>query len=77
MAVVTPPLERLPAEVVCQVVAIYLRQNESITIITQICRNLRLATFEMSFIWRTIRLLTTEYPGGSQYRYADVRTLVF
>jgi hypothetical protein len=70
-------LNHLPTEVLSEIVAIYLDVDNKIIVITQICRRLRQVVFGMGSIWRTIRLISTEYSVRPQYRYKDVRALIY
>jgi hypothetical protein len=70
-------LDRLPTEVLSEIVAIYLDVDNKIIVITQICRRIRQVVFGLGSIWRTIRLISTEYSVGPQYRYKDVRALIY
>jgi hypothetical protein len=80
MATGTTLLERLPTELLSQIITSYLKENGSITVITQVCRRLRHVAFGMQSIWTTIRILTTDtffkLQPESQYGYKDVRNFL-
>jgi hypothetical protein len=68
-------LERLPTELLSQIVTIFVEESNDIITITQISRRLRQVVFGTSSIWRAISLLTTSYDDRPQYIYEDVRNL--
>jgi hypothetical protein len=77
----TPFVERLPTEILYQIVSIYLSQTENIITITRICRRIRQVVFSITSIWRVITILAADFlpfrPERPDYQYKDVRVLPF
>ncbi|PVG01767.1 hypothetical protein CPB86DRAFT_57804 [Serendipita vermifera] len=62
-------LERLPAEILSEVVKTYLANNGDITAITQICRHLRQVVLGTTSIWNHLAILPEVDGYGPEYRY--------
>jgi hypothetical protein len=71
------PLERLPTELLYDIVEIYLcfDQERSITTITQICHRIRQVVLGMADVWRNITLLPPYNLTAPAYRRYGVRHL--
>jgi hypothetical protein len=71
------PLERLPTEVLSEIVNMYLFDDGEITTITHICNRIRQVVFGMASLWRGILILTVEDESiGPEFWYEDVRIFI-
>jgi hypothetical protein len=70
----TSPLQRLPTELLCEIVRIYLclDPHAGIVAITQVSRRIRQAVLGMAAVWKKITLLPAFGIRGAQYRRLDV-----
>jgi hypothetical protein len=64
--------ERLPTEVLSEIIDMYLFETGNIATITHICSRIRQVTFGMAIVWNNIVLLTAEEPFGAEYWYEEV-----
>jgi hypothetical protein len=71
----TPPFERLPVEILREVLKLCLNDRQKITTIMQICRRLRHVALGMPAIWCNIRLVERDFGAGPQYGYDDVSSI--
>jgi hypothetical protein len=70
----TSSLERLPVEILSEIVEIYLSYYyPKITTIMHICRRLRHVTLELPTIWCNLRILSPFNHWGLSYGYEFVR----
>jgi hypothetical protein len=67
-------LERLPTEVLSEIIDLYIFDTGDIAGITHICNRIRQVAFGMITIWNDILILTIEDPLGAEYRYEQVTT---
>jgi hypothetical protein len=67
-------LERLPTEVLSEIIDLYIFDTGDIAGITHICSRIRQVAFGMTTIWNDILILTIDDPLGAEYRYEQVTT---
>jgi hypothetical protein len=65
-------LNRIPTEILCEIVYAYLLNEGDITSITHINSHLRQVVFQMPRVWSSILLLPARNQK-TQYVYRDVR----